>query len=222
MSANFQHQPIGHGPVNIIPGINQSMLAKFNSKGFKYAYQLVGKYLCLGEDPDVFKHWLAYKIGLTDDQVVGTCAINIAGWINNFIDKPLGSGVGITGIFMLDPINDKKIGEIPGVDPETAEAFSKIKVPNSSVDIRYVYARQLLGEFLVLQGVDTFSPEYKTPNTLSTSENYIFQYEEFCHYGLSTSFRRWLEIHVPCMYKNILCIHNLAGYCAFKLSIAWK
>ena len=55
---NFVSEPMGNKNVNLIPGIGTAYASHLHENGFHKAYMVLGKYLVLDKDNNLFKDWL--------------------------------------------------------------------------------------------------------------------------------------------------------------------
>jgi hypothetical protein len=55
---NFIRSPIGDKSINTIPGISKLTEKKFMEQGFSKAYHLLGQFLILNKDIELFDQWL--------------------------------------------------------------------------------------------------------------------------------------------------------------------
>ena len=81
---NFVEEPMGDKAVTELAGIGEALGRRLASQGFTKACDLLGRYLVLKKNKDMFKAWLSEACGANDDQQE-KCYNCLDQWCNNFM-----------------------------------------------------------------------------------------------------------------------------------------
>lgn len=80
---NFVGEPMGDKDVTEVAGIGKVYGEKLKEKGFDKAYVLLGQFLLLKKDEELFREWLI-EIGLKGKHLVD-CSTCIKEWCDAFL-----------------------------------------------------------------------------------------------------------------------------------------
>jgi hypothetical protein len=78
----FERQPIGHKLITEVPGL-ECYENEFNSIGYEKAYHLLGQYLLLNKDNEMFDIWLIKKFPSIISIHRNLCVEAISQWTYN-------------------------------------------------------------------------------------------------------------------------------------------
>ncbi|VEL15538.1 unnamed protein product [Protopolystoma xenopodis] len=81
---DFLSEPIGEKSVFELPGIGAKLGERLESKGFKYAYVVLGQFLLINRDEELFKEWLKDICGANSKQS-NDCFTALQQWTQQYI-----------------------------------------------------------------------------------------------------------------------------------------
>ncbi|XP_075255072.1 barrier-to-autointegration factor-like [Convolutriloba macropyga] len=81
---NFISEPMGEKGVDELAGIGAVLGERLIEKGFVKAYMVLGQFLILNKDEDLFKTWLKDTIKANSKQA-NDCFTCLNEWSNNFM-----------------------------------------------------------------------------------------------------------------------------------------
>ncbi|KAI0980721.1 hypothetical protein GJ496_005683 [Pomphorhynchus laevis] len=81
----FTTEPMGEKPVNCVAGIGYMYGEKLCERGFDKAIYLLGVFLALEKNEEVFKEWLMKTVSMTRPHACMACD-SLKKWCNNFIN----------------------------------------------------------------------------------------------------------------------------------------
>ncbi|NP_001279757.1 barrier-to-autointegration factor isoform X1 [Callorhinchus milii] len=81
---NFVSEPMGNKPVSALAGIGSTLGRKLEEQGFDKAYVVLGQFLVLRKDEELFKDWLKDACGANSKQA-GQCFTCLKDWCNSFL-----------------------------------------------------------------------------------------------------------------------------------------
>ncbi|KAK2707815.1 barrier-to-autointegration factor-like [Artemia franciscana] len=81
---NFIAEPMGEKPVTDLAGIGEVLGKKLESKGYDKAFIVLGQFLVLKKDKELFSDWLKHTIGANSKQS-GDCAQCLSDWCDEFL-----------------------------------------------------------------------------------------------------------------------------------------
>lgn len=81
---DFVTEPIGEKLVTDLPGIGEKLGERLEAKGFEKAYTVLGQFLLLRRDEELFKEWLKEACGANAKQA-GDCYTALRDWCGSFI-----------------------------------------------------------------------------------------------------------------------------------------
>lgn len=81
---NFVMEPMGDKPVTELAGIGETLGSRLIEAGFDYAYVVLGQFLVLKKDEDMFKDWLKDTSGANSKQQ-NDCYQCLKEWCNQFL-----------------------------------------------------------------------------------------------------------------------------------------
>jgi hypothetical protein len=76
---DFVSEPMGDKIVSFIAGIGPTLGNRLSEKGFDKAYKLLGQFLMLDKDEDLFRRWLKETCGCNSHQSL-TCYNCLNDW----------------------------------------------------------------------------------------------------------------------------------------------
>jgi predicted flap endonuclease-1-like 5' DNA nuclease len=82
--ANFVAEPMGDKECSEIAGIGPTYAARLQEKGFEKAYQVLGQYLLLCKDEELFQEWLKDEVEMKGKHLKD-CTNCIAEWSRSFM-----------------------------------------------------------------------------------------------------------------------------------------
>merc|ERR1712048_846322 len=82
--ANFVAEPMGEKECSEIAGIGPTYAARMKEKGFEKAYQVLGQYLLLTKEEELFKEWLKDEFEMKGKHL-NDCSACISEWARSFI-----------------------------------------------------------------------------------------------------------------------------------------
>ncbi|KAM3862703.1 barrier-to-autointegration factor-like protein [Diretmus argenteus] len=81
---DFVAEPMGEKPVTALSGIGDVLGGKLKVQGFDKAYVVLGQFLLLKKDAEMFSDWLKDASGANSRQA-GTCAQCLKEWCDTFL-----------------------------------------------------------------------------------------------------------------------------------------
>jgi len=81
---NFVAEPMGDKPVTELAGIGEILGKRLSDKGFDKAYTVLGQYLILKKDADLFKEWMKDTISANSKQAAD-CYQCLNDWCEEFL-----------------------------------------------------------------------------------------------------------------------------------------
>ncbi|CAG05100.1 unnamed protein product [Tetraodon nigroviridis] len=81
---NFVGEPMGDKPVTALSGIGEVLGRSLEHKGFDKAYVVLGQFLLLKKDVELFTEWLKDVSGANVRQA-GSCAQCLKEWCDAFL-----------------------------------------------------------------------------------------------------------------------------------------
>lgn len=81
---NFVSEPMGEKPVGELAGIGEVLGKRLVGKGFDKAYVVLGQYLVLKKNGDLFKDWLKDTCGANSKQAADCCQC-LTDWCDEFL-----------------------------------------------------------------------------------------------------------------------------------------
>lgn len=81
---DFVSEPMGEKEVTAIAGIGPVLGDRLSEKGFDKAYVLLGQFLLLKKDEDMFKEWLKETCNANSHQATN-CFTCLKEWCNSYI-----------------------------------------------------------------------------------------------------------------------------------------
>ena len=81
---DFVGEPMGEKPVTSLAGIGPALGMRLSEKGFDKAYVVLGQYLVLKKNEELFKDWLKEICGANKKQQ-GDCHYCLREWCNAFL-----------------------------------------------------------------------------------------------------------------------------------------
>ncbi|XP_008319750.1 barrier-to-autointegration factor-like [Cynoglossus semilaevis] len=81
---DFVGEPMGEKSVTALSGIGEVLGKKLEEQGFDKAYVVLGQFLLLKKDTEMFTDWLKDTIGATSRQAV-PCAQCLKEWCDAFL-----------------------------------------------------------------------------------------------------------------------------------------
>jgi len=82
--ANFVSEPMGEKEVTEVAGIGPTHGKRLIELGFEKAYNLLGQYLLLNKDEEMFKEWLKEEAGIKGKHV-NDCNNCISEWTRSYV-----------------------------------------------------------------------------------------------------------------------------------------
>jgi len=80
----FVAEPMGEKPVTELAGIGEALGGRLREKGFDKAYMLLGQFLLLKKDPDLFTMWLKEASG-ANSKHASDCFNCLSEWCTEFL-----------------------------------------------------------------------------------------------------------------------------------------
>ncbi|XP_017289155.1 barrier-to-autointegration factor-like protein [Kryptolebias marmoratus] len=80
----FVGEPMGDKPVTALSGIGETIGSKLKEQGFDKAYVVLGQFLLLKKDPEMFTDWLRDASGANARQAA-TCTQCLREWCEAFL-----------------------------------------------------------------------------------------------------------------------------------------
>ena len=80
----FVSEPMGDKPVTALAGIGETMGGRLRDKGFDQAYVVLGQFLVLKKNEELFKDWLNQTSGANSKQQ-GDCYQCLKEWCGAFL-----------------------------------------------------------------------------------------------------------------------------------------
>lgn len=81
---NFVAEPMGEKSVDELAGIGQVLGGKLSAKGFDKAYTVLGQFLILKKNEELFVEWLKQECGANSKQA-GDCFRCLKDWCDAFL-----------------------------------------------------------------------------------------------------------------------------------------
>ncbi|XP_040905604.1 barrier-to-autointegration factor-like isoform X2 [Toxotes jaculatrix] len=81
---DFVGEPMGDKSVTALSGIGESLGKKLEEQGFDKAYVVLGQFLLLRKDTEMFTEWLKDASGANSRQA-GSCAQCLREWCDAFL-----------------------------------------------------------------------------------------------------------------------------------------
>uniref|UniRef100_A0A6M2DGZ8 Barrier-to-autointegration factor-like protein n=1 Tax=Xenopsylla cheopis TaxID=163159 RepID=A0A6M2DGZ8_XENCH len=81
---NFVAEPMGSKPVTDLAGVGEVLGKRLIEAGFDKAYVVLGQYLVLKKDQELFKEWLKDTCGANSKQA-GDCYQCLNDWCDEFL-----------------------------------------------------------------------------------------------------------------------------------------
>ncbi|XP_038660726.1 barrier-to-autointegration factor-like isoform X4 [Scyliorhinus canicula] len=81
---NFVSEPMGNKSVSSLAGIGTTLGRKLEEQGFDKAYVVLGQFLVLRKDDELFNDWLKDICGANSKQA-GQCTTCLQEWCNAFL-----------------------------------------------------------------------------------------------------------------------------------------
>ncbi|XP_072907596.1 barrier-to-autointegration factor-like [Hemitrygon akajei] len=81
---NFVSEPMGNKSVSALAGIGATLGRKLEEQGFDKAYEVLGQFLVLRKDDELFKDWLKDICGANSRQA-GQCVFCLQEWCSAFL-----------------------------------------------------------------------------------------------------------------------------------------
>ena len=81
---NFVAEPMGEKPVTDLAGIGEVLGKRLSSKGFDKAYVVLGQFLLLKKDKDLFTEWMKDLVSANTKQS-GDCYQCLSDWCDTFL-----------------------------------------------------------------------------------------------------------------------------------------
>ncbi|EEB20336.1 conserved hypothetical protein [Pediculus humanus corporis] len=81
---NFIAEPMGDKPVTDLAGIGEVLGKRFESKGFDKAYVVLGQFLVLKKDQEIFVDWMKDIINANTKQATD-CYQCLSDWCEEFL-----------------------------------------------------------------------------------------------------------------------------------------
>eukprot|EP00105_Crassostrea_gigas_P006041 XP_011419832.1 PREDICTED: barrier-to-autointegration factor [Crassostrea gigas] len=81
---NFVQEPMGEKSVTELAGIGEVLGGRLKEHGFDMAYVVLGQFLVLKKDEEMFKDWLKETCGANAKQQ-GDCHQCLKEWCDNFL-----------------------------------------------------------------------------------------------------------------------------------------
>ncbi|KAL3873387.1 hypothetical protein ACJMK2_036515 [Sinanodonta woodiana] len=81
---NFVAEPMGDKPVTELAGIGEKYGEQLIRKGFDKAYVVLGQFLVLKKDEELFKEWLKEECG-ANSKYQNDCFQCLKEWCDNFL-----------------------------------------------------------------------------------------------------------------------------------------
>lgn len=81
---NFVSEPMGEKPVTDLAGIAEVLGKRMSEQGFDKAYTVLGQFLILKKNKELFEDWLKLTCGANSKQR-GDCYQCLSEWCNSFL-----------------------------------------------------------------------------------------------------------------------------------------
>jgi hypothetical protein len=82
--ASFVSEPMGEKEITDIAGIGETYGKKLRDLGFEKAYNLLGQYLLINKDEEMFKEWLKDEVGMNGKHL-NDCHNCISEWTRSYV-----------------------------------------------------------------------------------------------------------------------------------------
>lgn len=81
---NFVAEPMGEKPVTDLAGVGETLGKRLTEAGFDTAYTVLGQYLILKKDSDLFKDWMKDTCNANSKQAID-CYQCLNDWCEEFL-----------------------------------------------------------------------------------------------------------------------------------------
>ncbi|XP_062375351.1 barrier-to-autointegration factor-like [Sardina pilchardus] len=81
---DFVSEPMGDKPVNALSGVGEVLGKKLEDQGFDKAYAVLGQFLLLRKEGELFTEWFKDTCGANSKQA-GACSQCLKEWCDSFL-----------------------------------------------------------------------------------------------------------------------------------------